>query len=77
MKIKALAANQTELYDNTGTVVLFSYETPVAAILPSGRPVRTSEKYSQTTTKHINKWLQAFTNVDTVEQSFIDNLVGA
>jgi len=75
MRIKSLAANQTELYDNSGTVVLFSYETPVAALLPSGRAIRTIEKYSQTTTKHINKWLQSFGNVETVEQSFIDELV--
>ncbi len=75
MKIKPIAANQTELYDNAGTIVLFSYETPVAAILPSGRAVRTAKKYSVTTTKHINKWLQAMGNVDTVEQDFINELV--
>ena len=75
MKIKPIAANQTELHDSSGTIVLFSYETPVAAILPSGRAVRTSTKYSVTTTKHVNKWLQAMGNVDTVEQDFIFGLV--
>ena len=75
MKIKPIASNQTELHDNSGTIVLFSYETPVAAILPSGRAVRTSTKYSVTTTKHVNKWLQALGNVDTVEQDFIDGLI--
>ena len=74
MRIKPIASNQTELHDNSGTIVLFSYETPVAAILPSGRVVRTATKYSVTTTKHINKWLQAMGNVDTVEQAFINNL---
>lgn len=75
MKIKPIAANQTELHDNSGTIILFSYETPVAAILPSGRAVRTSTKYSVTTTKHVNKWLQAMGNVETVAQDFIDGLV--
>jgi len=75
MRIKPIAANQTELHDISGTVVLFSYETPVAALLPSGRYVRTATKYSVTTTKHVNKWLQGVSNIETVEQDFIDGLV--
>ena len=74
MKIKQIASNQTELSTN-GMIVLFSYSTPVAAMLPSGRYVKTSTKYSVTTTKHINKWLQGVgDSVELVEQSFIDNL---
>ena len=74
MKIKQIASNQTELATN-GMIVLFSYSTPVAAMLPSGRYVKTSTKHSVTTTKHINKWLQGVgDSVELVEQSFIDNL---
>ena len=57
MKLKQIGSNQTEL--NLGFVqVFFSYETPVAARLTDGSLVRTDERYSVTTTKHINKWLQ-------------------
>jgi hypothetical protein len=74
MKLKQIGSNQTELATN-GTVVFFSYETPVAAMLPSGRYVKTSTNYSVTTTKHINKWLKGvMADVETVAQSFIDNL---
>lgn len=75
MKLNKVANNVTELSLACGTVVLFSYNTPVAAMLPSGRYVRTTEKYSQTTTKHINKWLEAIGNVEEVQQSFIDGMV--
>ena len=74
MKLKNIGSNQTELATN-GMVVFFSYETPVAAMLPSGRYVKTSTNYSVTTTKHINKWLVGVLgDVETVAQSFIDNL---
>lgn len=77
MKLKQIGSNQTEIYDTlTGASIFFSYETPVSAILPSGRAVRTKEYYSRTTSKHINKWLSAFDTVETVEQEFINNLGG-
>ena len=75
MKLKKIGSNQTELSKN-GLVVLFSYETPVAALLPSGRYIKTGMKYSITTTRHVNSWLQGvFSDVETVEQSFIDGLI--
>ncbi len=75
MKLKKIGSNQTEL-SNNGLVVLFSYETPVAALLPSGRYIKTGAKYSTTTTKHVNSWLKGvFSEVETVEQSFIDGLI--
>ena len=56
MKLKQIGSNMTEL--DLGLVqVFFSYETPVAARLTDGTLVRTAERYSVTTTKHINKWL--------------------
>jgi len=75
MKINNFASNQTEVCFNDGLVVLFSYKTPVAALLPSGRYVKTDHKWSVTTSKHINKWLQGVTNVEPVEQSYLDNIV--
>ena len=39
-----------------GTVLLYSYETPVAGEDHNGK-FRTDKHYSSTTTRHINKWL--------------------
>ena len=39
-----------------GTVLLYSYETPVAGEDHNGK-FRTDKFYSKTTSAHINKWL--------------------
>ena len=56
MRIKSIKSNMTELHLNDGTIVLFSYETPVAARTDLGF-VRTEERFSVTTSKHITQWL--------------------
>ena len=79
MKLTKLGPNKTELTLHDGTVVFFSYKTPVAALIPGEGWVRTDEKYSVTTSKHINQWL-AENNaefVDTVNQHRLDALTGA
>jgi hypothetical protein len=73
MKIKQIASNMTEL-DLGFAQVFFSYETPVAACLTDGTLVRTAERYSVTTTKHINKWLNGCVAL-TVSQDRIDCLL--
>ena len=73
MKLKQIASNMTEL-DLGFAQVFFSYETPVAACLTDGTLVRTAERYSVTTTKHINKWLQGCEAL-TVPQERIDYLL--
>lgn len=73
MKIKNLGANKTELRLEDGTLVFFSYSTPVAACLASGGFIRTSEYYSRTTTKHINAWLGGAKAVE-VPQAELDTL---
>ena len=74
MKLYQKGSNMTEL-DLGFAQVFFSYETPVAAMLPSGRYVKTSTKYSVTTTKHVNNWLKGvLSDVEAVEQDFIDDL---
>tara|TARA_R100000656_G_scaffold24986_1_gene21891 strand:+ start:72 stop:497 length:426 start_codon:yes stop_codon:yes gene_type:complete len=74
MKIKQLAPNQTEIYKDDGTVIFISYETPVAAFVDGFKWIRSAEKYSQTTSRHINKWLSGL-NVETVPQAQIDALM--
>ncbi len=75
MQLTPIGANQTELSLNDGTQVLFSYRTPVAARLPDYEYVRTTTKWSTTTSRHINKWLDGV-NANQVSQSYFDNLVG-
>ena len=84
MKLRQIASNQTELSLTCGTVVFFSYETPVAALLPSGRYIRTEKKWSVTTTEHIIKWLRSKASlrpnvpspVEQVPQEELHRLVG-
>jgi len=76
MQIKPIASNMTELTTTEGTVILFSYETPVAALLPSGRYARTSKKWSVTTSRHINKWLGGIV-AEEAPQDFFDSITGA
>ena len=78
----------TEISLEDGTLVLVSYETPVAARLFSLAAendgcalARTSKKWSATTTRHINKWLRdtfsdtAPKRAKEMPQEFYDNLL--
>ena len=83
MKLKLIGANQTELTLEDGTQVFFSYETPVCirteAMHCGKKQTRvcvTTEKYSRTTSKHINNWVANQSEIiQMVEQSEIDNFV--
>lgn len=74
LKVKPIGSNQTELTVGD-TLILFSYKTPVAAWVPGRGWLRSEEKYSKTTTKHVNGWLGAAGTV--VPQSEIDSLLVA
>ena len=74
MQLKTIAANQTQLNLNNGTEIFFSYETPVAAKLPDYEYIRTATKWSVTTSRHINKWLEGV-NATEVDQEVLNNLV--
>lgn len=76
MKLKNLSGNATELELPGGTLVLFSYQTPVAAITGESA-IRTIEFYSKTTSRHINKWLDmhSIKAAFPVEQFEIDQLI--
>lgn len=71
MKLKVIGPNQTEL-DTGKALVLFSYNTPVAAIIDEVA-YKTNKKFSKTTSKHINEWL-AGTHPEEKDQSFFDSL---
>ncbi|NDB61161.1 hypothetical protein EB001_22380 [bacterium] len=74
MKLVPHGSNQNVLIFDNGIKVLFSYQTPVAAFHPIKGWLRTDKKFSNTTSKHINKWLAGL-NASTISQSFLDNLV--
>lgn len=56
---------------------LYSYDTPVAFYCHrSGTVYTTSQKFSTTTTRHLNKWLQRFAGyeIKPVPQATIDQI---
>lgn len=72
-----VGGNTTEIVTDA-VAVLFSYQTPVAAHIFNHGYVRTSKKWSRTTSKHINKWLENHgerKDVEEREQEFFDKLV--
>jgi len=79
MIVQQIGSNQTEVQLADGTCILFSYVTPVAALVPGKGWVRTAHKWSATTTKHINAWLRepllVAGTVQSVPQWDLDQLV--
>ena len=72
MKIKPIKKNQTILIKDNGNEIFFSYETPVCGFINNQYMV-TSKKWSTTTNKHINNFLQGREAIKK-DQSFFDNL---
>ena len=81
MNLNPIKANMTELDLGNGTKVLFSYRTPVAARVDngygSGTWYQTEKKWSNTTTRHINKWMgeHSVFGMRFKPQEFFDNLI--
>lgn len=74
MKTKNIGSNMTEVITSKYSI-LVSYETPVAYYdYFSGKYYRTSHKWSNTTTRHINKWLDG-SSAKEVDQNVISNLL--
>ncbi len=72
MKLKIIGNNQTEITTKEGVQLFFSYETLVAARTMYMKNVYvTKTKYSNTTTKHINKWLSGL-DYELVTQEQLD-----
>ena len=73
MKVKQLGPNQTLVVLDDTREIFFSYETPVAGRNAYGDYYRTQTKYSPTTSRHINKYLDGCFAVP-LPQSQIDAL---
>jgi hypothetical protein len=76
MKITPIASNMTELTLSNGIRVLFSYSTPVACELNSGF-YKTNKKWSNTTTRHVNKWLDGKPATEATQGLFDDVVNGS
>ena len=72
MQLRPIASNMTQLDLPNGYQVLFSYQTPVACLSDNGY-YRTATKWSSTTTRHINKWLDGVLAKEQ-PRSFFDEL---
>lgn len=75
MRLHKIGTNQTEVEFTSGTRILFSYDTPVAAYVPGKGYFRTDTYYSATTSRHITAWLgRPAIEVETKPVEFFDNL---
>jgi hypothetical protein len=57
-RVAAIGSNMTEAIHGRATI-LYSYETPVAAHVEGIGYFKTDKKWSVTTSRHINKWLES------------------
>lgn len=73
MKLNPIASNMTEV-EIGDTTILFSYKTPVACHISGQGYFRTTKKWSVTTSRHINKWLDG-APADNISQEELDNLI--
>lgn len=58
IKIKRIGSQSVTEMHIGDRVILVSYETPVAYFAPGEGFVRTSKRFSKTTSKHINQFFQ-------------------
>lgn len=78
LKLNPIGANQTTI-ETEDLTVLFSYKTPVACVKRSDKSgkfefFKTNKKWSKTTSRHINRWLDG-QDAKEKEQEFFDNLI--
>jgi len=63
MRVEVIGSNMAEIQVNSIAVgevlILISYSTPVACHIQGKGFFKTAVKRSQTTTRHINKWIRS------------------
>jgi hypothetical protein len=74
MRVQPLQDKSTLVTLYNETQILYSYDTPVVVRLPEGTFLRTLQKYSKTTDKHIATYLVG-EKAYAVPQSEIDSFV--
>jgi len=74
LSVKPIASNMT-LLETPKHIVLFSYATPVASFDKATYSFnRTSKKWSMSTSRHINKWIDGVQAIEQ-PQEYFDNLL--
>lgn len=73
MKITKLGNQNATVIETNDKIVLFSYETPVAANV-DGKLYKTDKFWSKTTSKHINQFVNNYL-VETMPQQYFDTLL--
>lgn len=74
MNLVNLGANTNELVLGNRSI-LISYETPVALHIEGVGYIVTEKKWSRTTSKHINQFLNGDKPYKTEPQEYFDNLL--
>lgn len=78
MKLTPHAKNMNSIVFDDGRIILVSYSTKVAVFIPGEGIKRTATKWSATTTKHINRWINGTfspnVTIETVAQAEIERL---
>lgn len=72
MKLKQIASNMTLLITNHGYEIMYSYETPVAGYSPVIGYFKSRKFYSNTTSKHVVKYLDGIENVILLDPETIE-----
>ena len=72
MKITQIGKQNARIVESRGCRVLYSYQTPVALEAPNGKYYRTDQKWSVTTSKHINKFVGGAKRGEPCSQSVLD-----
>lgn len=75
LKLNPIGSNMTELTIG-GVTMLFSYKTPVACHTEGKGYFKTSKKWSVTTSRHINKWLNGAEATEKPQSDF-DSIIAS
>jgi hypothetical protein len=70
----SIGSNQLEVQHGENRF-LISYKTPVAVYIKNAGYYRTTTKFSRTTSKHINKWLDGASAGD-IPQNVLEDMMG-
>lgn len=74
LRVTSIGSNQLEIQHGEN-LYLVSYQTPVAVYIKNAGYFRTTTKFSRTTSKHINKWLNGATAGD-IPQNVLEDMMG-
>lgn len=75
-RVQSLGANRTQITLTNGDLILVSYKTPVAALISGQGYVKTEQRWSNTTSKHIGQFCDGTAkDVPTRPQEFFDTLL--